>query len=226
MKKSIVLLSGGLDSAVSLAAAHAENNKILCLFFDYGQKSMEFEKTASKNLADYYKAEFEIIKLDWLKEITKTALVNKNTDVPDANTYNMEEDAVSKNLWVPNRNGLFVNIAACYADSFGYDEIIIGANEEEAGSFKDNSQAFIDSITNSLKFSANGNIKVVSPLIKMNKSDIILLGKKLNLPFSLIRSCYNNTKYHCGKCESCVRLLNALKEINDEEIKKELFIKE
>ena len=226
MKKSIVLLSGGLDSAVSLAVKHAEGNEILSLFFDYGQKSMEFEKKASKNLAGYYKTDFRIIKLDWLKEITKSALVNPDNSVPDADSYNMNDDAVSKNLWVPNRNGLFVNIAASFADSFGYDEIVIGANEEEAKSFKDNSQEFIDSITDSLKFSANGNIKVVSPLIKMNKSDIILLGKKLNLPFSLIRSCYNNTEFHCGKCESCVRLLNALKEIKDEEIRNILFVKE
>lgn len=226
MKKSIVLLSGGLDSAVSLAVKNHEGNEILVLFFDYGQKSMEFEKRASKNLAEYYKTDFKIIKLDWLKEITKSALVNPDNSVPNADTYNMDDDAVSKNLWIPNRNGLFVNIAASFADSFGYDEIVIGANEEEATSFKDNSQEFIDSITNSLKFSANGNIKVVSPLIKMNKSDIILLGKKLNLPFSLIRSCYNNTEFHCGKCESCVRLLNALKEIKDEEIRNILFVKE
>ena len=84
---------------------------------------MEFEKIASKNLADYYKAEFEIIKLDWLKKITKTALVNKNTDVPDANTYNMEEDAVSKNLWVPNRNGLFVNIA--FVNSIIFNSVLL-----------------------------------------------------------------------------------------------------
>ena len=226
MKKSIVLLSGGLDSAVSLAVKNHEGNEILVLFFDYGQKSMEFEKRASKNLAEYYKTDFKIIKLDWLKEITKSALVNPDNSVPNADTYNMDDDAVSKNLWIPNRNGLFVNIAASFADSFGYDEIVIGANEEEATSFKDNSQEFIDSITNSLKFSANGNIKVVSPLIKMNKSDIILLGKKLNLPFSLIRSCYNNLNTHCGKCESCVRLLRALEKIKDEKIKEVLFVKE
>ena len=161
-----------------------------------------------------------------LKEITKTALVS-DLEVPNADISDKVEcEKSAKSVWVPNRNGLFVNIAASFADSFGYDEIVIGANEEEAKSFKDNSQGFIDSITNSLKFSANGNIKVVSPLIKMNKSDIILLGKKLNLPFFLIRSCYNNTEKHCGKCESCVRLLNALEEIKDEEIKKVLFVKE
>ena len=226
MTKSIVLLSGGLDSAVSLATVHAEGNKILSLFFDYGQKSLEVEKKASKNLANFYKTEFKIIKLDWLKEITNSPLVNIKTSVPDADTYNMEDDAVSKNLWIPNRNGLFVNIAGCYADSFGYDEIVIGANNEEAKSFKDNSQDFVNAVTNSLKFSADKNINVISPLIKMNKSDIILLGKKLNLPFSLIRSCYNNTEYHCGKCESCVRLLSALNKIKDEEIKKMLFEKE
>ncbi len=227
MKKSIVLLSGGLDSAVSLAVKNDEGHKILSLFFDYGQKNIEFEKTASKNLADYYKTDFKIIKLDWLKEITKSALVNENSSVPNADISTMDsDDAVSKNLWIPNRNGLFVNIAGCYADSLGYDEIVIGANEEEAKSFKDNSLDFINSVTTSLKYSAEGNIKVVSPLIKMNKSDIILLGKKLNLPFSLIRSCYNNLNTHCGKCESCVRLLRALEKIKDEKIKEVLFVKE
>lgn len=224
--KAIILLSGGLDSVVSLAD---EINKLdfkLALTFDYGQKSFEKEYNSSKQIAKYYNIKHECIKLDWLKNITTTSLVSNNL-VPEIDTDKLDNKEITadsmKNVWVPNRNGLFINIAAAYADSFGYDYIVIGANKEEAATFSDNSKKFIEDITKSLETSTNKKVKVLAPLIDCNKDEIVKKALELKVPLKYINSCYNNTKKHCGKCESCNRLKRALQNLECNELIKELF---
>lgn len=212
---AILLLSGGLDSVVSLAFLKDTYSDILSLTFNYGQKSFLAEKEASEKIAKFYNIKHEVIDLDWLSKISTSAL-NTDNDVPNLAKSDLNSIAVTQNsaksVWVPNRNGLFVNIAACYAESFGYDSIIIGANKEEAATFKDNSIDFINAINNSLKNSTNSTVKLVAPLVELSKIDIIKKAIELNVPFEFIHSCYISNEKHCGKCESCLRLLRALEE--------------
>ncbi len=226
MIKSIILLSGGLDSFVSLALAKEEYNINLALTFDYGQKSVQQEINASKIICEFYNIEHKIIKLDWLKEITQTALVsNKEVPLTTLNDLNSDEfvnkSAVS--VWVPNRNGTFLNIAAAFADSYNYDYIIFGANKEEGVTFPDNTQEFIDKINDSFKYSTQKKPKVLAPLINLNKNDIVKKAIGKNVPLELTRSCYSNKENHCGICESCVRLKRALAYNNCDKIIKKLF---
>lgn len=165
---SIILLSGGLDSYVSLVFALQNSNVALGIVFDYGQKVFEEEYEAASKIAKLYNLKLEVIKLDFLKN-----LLIENSD------------------WVPNRNGLFLNIAACYADKYGYDEIIIGANKEEAEKFSDNKQEFIALADSFFEYSTNAHPKVFAPLKNMTKVDIINKGLELGIDFSLIKSCYN-----------------------------------
>ena len=109
MTRSIILLSGGLDSLVSLGLSKEKYNVALALTFDYGQKSASQEIEASRKICEYYGIEHKVIKLDWLREITHTAIVTE-----DALPEGIQES--SKSVWVPNRNGLFLNIAASFAD--------------------------------------------------------------------------------------------------------------
>lgn|SRR5574344_55365 len=226
MFKSIILLSGGLDSLVSLALSKQEYNIQLALTFDYGQKSAKQEIEASKKICEYYKIEHKLIKLDWLKEITQTSLVSKK-EIPQTTTKDlMSKEFVNNSalsVWVPNRNGAFINIAGAYADSFGYNYILFGANAEEGQTFPDNTQEFIDKITDSLSYSTQIKPKVVAPLIKLNKNDIVKKAMENCVPLELTRSCYATEDKHCGICESCVRLKRALIENNCNEIVKELF---
>ena len=130
----------------------------------------------------------------------------------------------AESVWVPNRNALFINIAACFAESYKYKYIIIGANKEEGATFKDNSLEFIQAINDSLKNSANSEIEVTAPLINYDKNEIVKLGLNLKAPFNLIYSCYNTqVKKHCGKCESCLRLKRALELNNRNDIISQLF---
>lgn len=224
--KGIILLSGGLDSVVSLAVAKETMKIELALTFDYGQKSFEKELDASKKIAEYYEIKHECIKLDWLKKITNTSLVSDET-IPDVEISKLNDadftNESRKNVWVPNRNGLFINIAAAYADSYGFNYIIIGANKEEAATFSDNSKQFINDINKALETSTNSEVSVTAPLIGFNKDEIAQKAIELNVPLKYINSCYNNTVKHCGRCESCNRLKRALQNLGQTELVKELF---
>ena len=219
MTKGIILLSGGLDSLVSLGIGIEKYGISLALTFDYGQKAAEQEISTSKNICDYYKIEHKVIKLDWLKEVTHTALVS-NEDLPEG-IDNPEQSA--KSVWVPNRNGLFLNIAGSFADGNDYDYIIIGANKEEGQTFPDNTQEFIDKINAEFEYSTQKHPKVVAPLINSDKNDIVKLALEHKIPLEFVRSCYASGKKHCGKCESCTRLKNALIANGDTHYIKELF---
>lgn len=228
MKKNsgLILLSGGLDSIAALAMAMVDNDVKMALTFNYGQKSFEKELQASKEIADFYGIEHKCIKLDWLKEITNTTLVS-DEEVPEIDVSKLDDYEATtqsrKNVWVPNRNGLFINIAASFADSFSYDFIIIGANKEEAATFSDNSTQFIKDINKSLETSTNQNIKVIAPLIEFDKNEILQKAIELKAPLQFINSCYNNTQKHCGRCESCNRLKRALQNLKQTELLEKLF---
>ncbi len=227
MNRAVILLSGGLDSAVSLAYSVNKYDVMLALFFDYGQKSFEYEKSAAESLAKFYGIKLQIIDLSWLKNITHTSLVNENIDIPHLGENDLDEVAVTeksmKNVWIPNRNALFLNIAASYCDSFGYEKIIIGANKEEAQTFSDNSAEFISRINEVLKYSTLVKPEVIAPLMNLEKFEIIKLGYDLKLPFDLIRSCYSPSSEHCGKCESCLRLKRGLERLGLFDILNVLF---
>lgn len=226
MTKSIILLSGGLDSFVSLALTNEEYNIKLALTFDYGQKSAEQEILASEKICKYYNIEHKVIKLDWLKEITQTALVS-DKEVPLTSLSDLDSDEfVNKSavsVWVPNRNGTFLNIAASFADSFDYDYIIFGANKEEGQTFPDNTQEFIDRINKSFEYSTQKKPKAYAPLINLHKNDIVKTAIEHSVPLELTRSCYSTKEKHCGVCESCVRLKRALTDNNCEGIIRVLF---
>ncbi len=252
--KAIVLLSGGLDSVVSLALVKSsspppacpapagqpvaalsnsplkslasetfsdKNNVTLALTFDYGQKSAAKEIEASSKIAKYYGIEHKVIKLDWLKEITHTALCS-NEEVPTGEALK-NSDQSAKSVWVPNRNGLFLNIAGAFADADGYTNIIIGANKEEAQTFPDNTQEFITRVNEEFEFSTRVRPKVIVPLIDCDKTEIVRIALEKKVPLNLLNSCYKNTPKHCGICESCVRLKRALEANNDSVYIKQLF---
>lgn len=223
---AIILLSGGLDSVVSLALVKEICSDILALTFNYGQKSFEAEKNASAKIAQFYKIEHKIIELPWLGEISTSSL-NTSAEVPTVEMENLDNEEItsdsSNSVWVPNRNGLFVNIAATYAEALNYNSVVIGANLEEAQTFKDNTKEFVNAINKSFENSLNKTVMLVAPLIDSTKEEIVKMGIELNIPFDLLHSCYISTKHHCGKCESCMRLKRALEKNGADNIIKKIF---
>ncbi len=214
---AIILLSGGIDSLVSLAIAKNKLDVKKALIFDYGQKAFSEEYEASKSIAKYYNVEHKKIELNFLKEISDNALTNPNNNKFD--DFN--------SVWIPNRNGLFLNIAASFCDKYGYDYIIFGANKEEAENFPDNSSEFIDKGNEFFKYSTLQKPKLFAPCLSFDKIDIINYAIDNNLPLNLIKSCYdsvvNTNKKHCGKCMSCKLLMDAIKKSKKTGLIKELF---
>ena len=101
--------------------------------------------------------------------------------------------------------------------------IIIGANKEESETFSDNSIQFINAMNELLLTSTNHQVKVLAPLIDLNKDEIVRKAIEVDVPLALMNSCYAGTNKHCGHCESCLRLKRALKNCNCDIIIKELF---
>lgn len=221
MTKSVILMSGGLDSLVTLGYSkkHTAYNVELALTFDYGQKSLKNEIEASKKICEFYSIEHRIIKLDWLKEITNTALVS-DEEIP---TEEFSTQDSCNAVWVPNRNALFLNIAACFCDSMGFDFILYGANKEEAGTFSDNTEEFRTQISKLFESSTHQHPQVVAPLINYYKDDIVKIAVEDSMPLEYVRSCYNSGDKHCGECESCYYLKKALIANNCEEYINILF---
>jgi len=216
MTRSLILLSGGLDSAVNLALAREETKIEMALTFDYGQICAKKEIEASSMIARHYEIPFQTLEIPWLGKITKTALCNKEAGLPTFDkdlpqgSETMRE--LASKVWVPNRNGLFINIAASYAESLDLDMIVTGFNKEEGETFPDNSRAFIDAINDSLSYSTLKGCRVRSYTWGMMKKDIVKIGMKYNVPFNLIYSCYKGEEKMCGRCESCLRVIRAFKE--------------
>ncbi len=226
----IVLLSGGLDSTVALALFLERANLDLALTFDYGQRAVEREIEASSWIASHYGIPHRVIELSFLKEQTKSALVFTECELPQISLAELDDITgraleTAKSVWVPNRNALFINIAAVFAENLASPNYIItGFNREEAATFPDNSEGFISAINQSLNYSALKDINVVSPTLGLSKQEIVEEALRLKVPIHQIWSCYRGYEQLCGSCESCTRFKRALRANNQELLLQELFI--
>lgn len=214
MKKSLVLLSSGLDSTVSLYLAKKESEVLLALTFDYGQRAAKREVDYSKRLCEKLDIAHKIIDIKWFSDFTNTSLVNEEAAVPVNAQVDIDSSDVSnetaKAVWVPNRNGIFLNIAAGFAEGLGADCIVPGFNAEEAQTFPDNSQDYAQALEKAFEYSTANGIKVWSPTVSWDKTEIVKRAKEFEVDFEALWPCYFADEYWCGQCESCRRLTRAM----------------
>ncbi|MBI4040635.1 MAG: 7-cyano-7-deazaguanine synthase QueC [Deltaproteobacteria bacterium] len=220
--KSVVLLSSGLDSTVNFCKALREGAVVCALTFDYGQKAAASEILHAKLIAKQYGVRHEVVDLQWLKPLTQTALVQAEVDLPQLKTSELDDLTKTKQsarqVWVPNRNGVFIQIAASFAEALGAQSVVVGFNGEEAKTFPDNSASFVALVNQGLQFSTLSNVQVVCYTLAYNKKKIVQLGRELKAPFDLMWSCYQSGMQGCGRCESCLRYERAMKGRSDERV--------
>lgn len=212
-ERAIALLSGGLDSSVA-AELLAENYEIVCaLTVDYNQKAVQKEIEAARALCRRLGIEHRVIAQPWLGEITSTALVSGGADIPTTTEQSVDDKAQAgvraEAVWVPNRNGLFANMAASFADALNASAVIVGFNAEEAATFSDNSIAFADALTKSFSHSTLTKPRIVAPTAGLRKEEIATIAAKRNI--TEFWSCYLGGDKMCGECESCVRTKRAFR---------------
>lgn len=211
--RSVVLLSSGLDSTINLFEARERSQVVLALTFDYGQRAALRERERSAALAAHVGVPHRIVELPWFSQFTKSSLVNRDAAVPVSESVSIDDFATSTKtaaaVWVPNRNGIFLNIAAAFAEGLGANWIIPGFNAEEAVTFPDNTGEFLEAATASFKFSTSNHVEAVCFTTKMNKPEIYARGRALGVPFDLVWPCYFAGETPCGECESCQRFKRA-----------------
>lgn len=215
MKKFVVLLSSGLDSTVNLYTAQTQGQVVLALTFDYGQRAAAREIAAAKKICQQLKIPHRVLELPFFKDFGKSSLVDASLSIPTGSEVSIDDKKTSektaKSVWVPNRNGIFLNIAAGFAESLGADAVVPGFNQEEAATFPDNSKDFLQALTKSLDYSTANHVRVECFTTEMVKVQIVEVGKKLGVDWSLMWPCYQSFEKWCGECESCQRSKRALK---------------
>lgn len=216
MKRSVVLLSGGMDSTVNLFEARQHSEVVLALTFDYGQRAAIREIAATKKLTAELKIKHQVLPLAFIKDFGGSSLTDNSMEIPTGRNVSIDDLSISqksaKSVWVPNRNGIFLNVAAGFAESLKADWIIPGFNKEEATTFPDNSQGYLEAATESLAYSTQNKVQVKCFTTHLDKTEIVKLGEKLNVNWKNIWPCYYNHETWCGQCESCQRSLRAFKE--------------
>lgn len=216
MNKAISVLSGGLDSVVATSFI-AQEYDVHALTFDYGQKSFKMEIKAAEAICDELAIEHDIIKLDFLANLGKSALTSSR-DVPKFDEEELDVNPEkSYKVWVPGRNIVFTAIASSYAEAEDASKIVVGWDLEEANNFPDNSKEFLNAFNDLLKIGTYSDLEILAPLADLNKKEIVELGNKLNIAMDLSFSCYEGFEYHCGLCESCQRRKRAFREANIED---------
>jgi 7-cyano-7-deazaguanine synthase len=193
--RSIVLLSGGLDSAVALFWALKKGFEVETLTFDYFLRSKR-EILACRRIAKLAGVKNRVIKLEFLKEVEDSKSETRNPILRTA-----------PSAYIPSRNIIFYGIASSFAETIDAKYIVGGHNKNDIESFPDSSKRFFtkfNETTSIGKISRDRTGKVILPLSRLDKSEVVKLGKKLGVPFEMTWSCYTSNMRPCGRCHSCV----------------------
>ncbi len=210
-RRFVTLLSGGLDSAAATFVAQEHGWKgELALTFDYGQRARASELRQAAQLAKHFQIAHRVVPLPWFRDFSSGGALLGQGAVPNIDPLRLSDssitEATARAVWVPNRNGIFLNIAAAYAEDLGAEAVVVGFNREEAATFPDNSEAFLDATNDAFSFSCGRTVRVLSPTAPYQKAEIVSAVADKDFPWDLLWSCYHDGERMCGRCESCRRL--------------------
>jgi 7-cyano-7-deazaguanine synthase len=187
----------------------------LVLFLDYGQRALVRERAAVVDIVGYYGLPLQEVDVTWLRDLAPPGMRGLAEPAPDEQEAGPLESL--DDVWIPNRNGVFVNVAAAFAESYGCDEIVTGFNREEAVEFPDNSPEYVAAINRCLEYSTRSGVRVASYTADLTKREIIRKGIELSAPLGAIWSCYRGGERMCGDCGSCRRLKTAIATLPDDD---------
>ena len=208
-QKAVVLLSGGLDSATTLAIARGEDFQCYALTFQYGQRHAREVDAARKIAAFLGVVQHRIIDID-LSVFGGSALTNSKIAVPK-NRVSLKDVEEIPLTYVPARNTIFLSYALAWAEVLGAFDIFIGVNSTDYSGYPDCRGEFISAfekvanLATAAAITGIGRYSIHTPIIDMTKAQIISTGTKLGVDYSLTHSCYDpdSRGRSCGRCDSC-----------------------
>jgi 7-cyano-7-deazaguanine synthase len=206
--RAVVLLSGGMDSLVTTAMASAEGFELAAMHVNYGQRTWHKELESFRAICDHYHIDRRLeVDADFLARIGGSSLTDLSMPVSGADLQGSEIPT----SYVPFRNANFLSMAVSWSEVIGACRIYIGAVEEDSSGYPDCRKVFYDAFNSVINLGTKPetSIKIVTPLIEMQKSDIVRKGMLLDVPFAHSWSCYKSEGKACGVCDSCARRLRA-----------------
>ena len=203
-KKAVILLSGGLDSTTTLAIAKSQDYNCFALSFDYGQKQKSELDAAARIAKEFNASEHRVMKIS-LSDIGGSALTDENIDVPDF----VESDEIPI-TYVPARNTIFLSYALAWAEVLDCQNIFIGVNALDYSGYPDCRQEYIDAFEVMANLATKQGVEgqkitIQTPLINLNKAQIIQQGIALGIDYAKTTTCYqaNEKGEACGVCDAC-----------------------
>jgi 7-cyano-7-deazaguanine synthase len=202
--RSVVLLSGGIDSTTCLALAVREStaDETIAVSYAYGQKhGAELDHAAL--VTAFYGVGHRILEIPRLFPASTSTLIQGGADNPSV-AYEELDEGVSP-AYVPFRNGVFLSMATAVALEVDADFVYFGAHAEDAQrwAYPDCTPEFIGSIASAMFVGSYMKVRLISPLQWCNKADVIRMGMQLGAPYHLTMSCYNGLEPACGLCPTC-----------------------
>jgi len=207
VRRAVVLVSGGLDSATALAIAAAEGFELHAISFDYGQRH-RFELEAADRVCLAQKVSSRVVFHIDTTIFRGSALTN---DIPVP--HNRNEEQMSAGIpvtYVPARNTIFLSVALGLAESIGAHDVFVGVNAVDYSGYPDCRPEFIRAFESMANLATKvgvegGAIRIHAPLIQWTKAEIIQRGISLGVDYGLTHSCYDPGPdgASCGECDSC-----------------------
>lgn len=209
-KKTVVVLSGGLDSTTLLYHLMDKGHEVKALSINYQQKHAK-ELGFAKSICELVSVEHRIVELQGLSAVlNNNALTNSDIDIPTGEY----QDGTIQVTTVPNRNMIFLSVAIGWAAALKFNSVAFGAHAGEHTNYPDCKPPFADAMNAAAQVCDWNPIKVHSPFIDWNKGQIVKRGLELGVPFEKTWSCYNGGEIPCGECSTCVDRMQALKQNN------------
>lgn len=208
---AVCLVSGGMDSCVTAAIAHEENDEVGFLHVSYGQRTEARERRAFEELADHYRVRRRLaVSIEHLKTIGGSSLTDESIPISEANLTAQEIPT----SYVPFRNAHLLSIAASWAEVISAAKIYIGAVAEDSSGYPDCRPEFYEAFQRVIDAGTKPEtrIEIVTPVIHLRKAEIIKRGVALSAPLRLTWSCYRAEELACGRCDSCALRLRAFRE--------------
>lgn len=211
MKKSLIILSGGMDSVTLLY--DYEEEIALAVTFDYGSNHNKREEEFAKYHCEKLGIEHIIIPLTFIHDYFKSSLLEGASAIPDGHY----EDETMKSTVVPFRNGIMLSVACGLAESRELEKVLIANHFGDHAIYPDCRKGFIDAISEAMRNGTYKGITIDAPYTTITKTDIAKIGKSLGIDYSKTYSCYKGGEKHCGKCGTCVERREALRDAGIED---------
>ena len=205
--KTLVLLSGGMDSVTALHWARSEHDVVGAVSFDYGAKHNHREIPLAAWHCGQSGIHHDVIELDFVNRLFASDLLKSGGEVPEGHYA----DENMKKTVVPFRNGIMLAIACGIAESRGAEGLVIAAHAGDHAIYPDCRESFMQSMASAMREGTYAKIELLRPFIHLDKAGIAKLGASLNVDYGKTWSCYKGGEVHCGKCGTCVERIEAFK---------------